>query len=43
MVFLSAPSNFSMQRFHNLDSKDLGLWDLATSMKHDRKLKRILI
>ena len=27
--------NFLVQRFQNLDSKDLGLWDL--SMKHDRR------
>ena len=25
----SAPSNFFVQRFQNLDSKDLGLWDLG--------------
>ena len=34
VVFLSAPSNFLVQRFQNLDSKDLGLKGL--SMKHDR-------
>ena len=27
MFVLSAPSNFLVQRFQNLDSKDLGLWD----------------
>ena len=35
MAFLSAPSNFLVQRFHHLDSKDLGLWDLG--MNNDRK------
>ena len=34
MFFLSAPYALLAQHFHNLDSKDLGLWDLG--MKHDR-------
>ena len=36
-VFLSAigaPNNFLVRRFQNLDSKDLGLWDLG--MENDR-------
>ena len=35
MVCLNAPSNFLVQRFRNLDSKDLGLG--ALGMKNDRK------
>ena len=33
-MFLRAPYNFLVQHFHNLDSKDLGSYDL--SMKHGR-------
>ena len=32
MVCLSAPTNFSVQRFHKLDSKDLGLRDLGMNI-----------
>ena len=34
MFFLNAPSKFLVQCFHDLDSKDLGLWDLG--MNNDR-------
>ena len=33
---ISAPHNFLVQRFQNVDSKDLGLWDLG--MKNGRSL-----
>ena len=34
MCFPSAPPNFLAQCCHNLDSKDLGVWDLG--VKYDR-------
>ena len=33
-VLFSAPCNFSVHRFHDLDSNDFGLWDLG--MNNDR-------
>ena len=34
LFFLSVPSNFLLRHFHDLDSNDLGLWDLG--MNNDR-------
>ena len=39
MVSLRAPSNFLVQRLHNLDSKDFGLKGL--SMNNDRRGKSV--
>ena len=38
VIVLSAPCNFLVQRFQNLDSKDLGLWDLG--LKNDRSSRK---
>ena len=41
MFCLSAPSNFLIHMFRNLDSTDLGSWDL--SMKHGRRYSEVQI
>ena len=41
MFSLSAPYDFLVRRFRNLDSKDLGLWDLG--MKNDRIQLKLIV